>query len=157
MPPAHHAGYVTMSPWHHVAMPPCQLCHTVTMSPCQHANYVTMPPCHGQAGFLLGDPIFLIMGCSGGSTWVGQRARLTLYDCILCMSASLRESRILSSMSTTTICTQRQQSMQKLCSSLHDSSDLHNAHRGIEAPTQKQNISTLCSICHGSEEYINAL
>ena len=65
---------------------------------------------------------------------------------ILCMSASLRESRILSSMST-----QRQQSMQKLCSSLHDSSDLDNAHRGIEAPTQKQNISTLCSICHSSE------
>ena len=41
-------------------------------------------------------------------------------------------------MSTTTISTQRQQSTQKLCSSLHDSSDLHNAHRGIEAPTHKQ-------------------
>ena len=40
------------------------------------------------------------------------------------LSASLRESRILSSMSTTTISTQRQQSTQKLCSSLHDSSDL---------------------------------
>ena len=81
-----------------------------------------------------------------------QLARMTLANGILCMGASLRESRILSSMST-----QRQQSMQKLCSSLHDSSDLDNAHRGIEAPTQKQNISTLCSICHGSEEYINAL
>ena len=67
------------------------------------------------------------------------------------LGASLRESRILSNMSTTTISTQRQQSTQKLCSSLHDSSDLRNAHRGIEAPTHKQNTSTLCSICHGSE------
>ena len=63
---------------------------------------------------------------------------MTLDDDILCISISLRESEILSSMSTTTISIQRQQSTQKLCSSLHDSNDLHNAHRGIEAPTQKQ-------------------
>ena len=80
-----------------------------------------------------------------------QLARLTLDHGILCMGASLRESRILSSMSSTTISTQHQQSIQKLCSSLRDSSDLHNAHRGIEAPTQKQHTSTLCSICCGSE------
>ena len=73
-----------------------------------------------------------------------QLARLTLDDGILCMSVSLRKSRILSSMSTIIISTQRQQSTQKLCSSLHDSSDLHASpqrHRGA----------------HAQAKYINAL
>ena len=131
-----------------------------------YGPYPSCPPTHASIGNPLGWAKLdgcagcgwlWLTGCLGGSTWVGQRARLTLYDCILCMSASLRESRILSSMSITTMSTERQQSMQKLCSSLHDSSDLHNGHRGLEAPMQKQNILTLCSICHGSETYINAL
>ena len=62
-----------------------------------------------------------------------------LYEC--CANAGTQTSKQI--LKCRGISTQRQQSTQKLCSSLHDSSDLRNAHRGIEAPTHKQNTSTL--------------